>query len=74
MTYDYQCKGCNAKFEVEASFEEKAAGLKPECPECGSARTMQLFSPLGVISGGASRADFEPCGPQCACAAEAMER
>ena len=30
--YDYQCKGCQAVFEVRATFKEKEAGLQPECP------------------------------------------
>lgn len=59
-------------FEVRASLEEKSAGLSPDCPACGSERTVQQFSPVGVITGGA-RPEVEPCGPSCACAEEMRE-
>lgn len=42
--YDYQCKKCQAVFEVRATFKEKEAGLEPECPECHSKKTNQLLT------------------------------
>ena len=42
--YDYQCKQCQAVFEVRATFKEKEAGLEPECPECHSKKTNQLLT------------------------------
>ncbi len=42
--YDYQCKHCKTVFEVRASFKEKEAGLKPECPHCQSKETRQILS------------------------------
>lgn len=46
--YDYQCKQCQAIFEVQATFKEKEAGLEPECPECHSKKTHQLLT-LGLF-------------------------
>ncbi len=63
--YDYQCKGCEAIFEVRATFKEKEAGLEPECPECHSKRTRQLLAPglfLRHSVDGASLA-LPTCGP-----------
>lgn len=42
--YDYQCQHCRKVFEVRASFKERAAGLKPECPRCQSLETRQLLT------------------------------
>ena len=42
--YDYQCKKCQAVFEVRAPLKEKEAGLEPECPECHSKKTNQLLT------------------------------
>lgn len=54
--YDYQCKKCQAVFEVRATFKEKEAGLKPECPECHSKKTQQVLTTgllLRVVGNGA---------------------
>ena len=42
--YDYQCKKCQAVFEVRATFKEKEAELEPGCPECHSKKTNQLLT------------------------------
>lgn len=41
--YDYQCQDCQTIFEVRATFQEKEAGLQPECPHCQGQRTHQLL-------------------------------
>ncbi|SIQ40855.1 putative regulatory protein, FmdB family [Alkalispirochaeta americana] len=51
MTYEYQCEKCGNTFDVTASIAEKAAGLEPACPECGSKQTSQLFGGVGILSG-----------------------
>ena len=44
-TYEYRCKACGHTFEVTESIsrhtEKKRA---PECPECESTRTRQVYS------------------------------
>jgi putative FmdB family regulatory protein len=47
--YEYQCQDCQAAFEVRASFEEKEAGLKPECPHCQSKQTRQVLSSGPIV-------------------------
>jgi putative FmdB family regulatory protein len=42
--YDYQCQHCHTIFEVPATFKEKEAALKPECPHCQSTETRQLLT------------------------------
>ena len=42
--YEYQCQDCQTVFEVRASFKEKEAGLKPECPQCQSKQTRQVLT------------------------------
>ncbi len=49
-TYEYQCKKCKTKIEVEATVEEKSKGLKVKCPKCGSEETEQIFSSFCCIS------------------------
>lgn len=64
--YDYQCNHCQAAFEVRASFQEKALGLKPACPNCQSTETRQVLT-AGLIlhrgdRDGATRQSFS-CNP-----------
>ncbi len=63
--YDYQCQNCLSFFEVRASFKEKEAGLKPECPQCHSPETRQVLTAGLLLNGiGNSAADKVPaCGP-----------
>jgi len=43
--YEYRCKECEKVFTVRQSISEHESGRKkPECPECGSRRTVQLMS------------------------------
>ncbi len=63
--YDYQCQDCQMVFEVRATFKEKEAGLKPECPRCKSKETHQLLTSgllLRQTGDGASLA-LPGCGP-----------
>lgn len=63
--YDYQCQQCETVFEVRATFKEKEAGLKPECPHCQSKKTRQLLTSglfLRKSDDGASF-DLPACGP-----------
>ncbi len=64
--YDYQCKHCKTVFEVRASFKEKEAGLKPECPHCQSKETRQLLSSGLFLRRGDDGAAMElpGCNPQ----------
>jgi putative FmdB family regulatory protein len=65
-TYDYQCQECGHTFEVRATISQKAAGLKPECPECHSTATQQAFrSMMFIRSGDGGEATSMPlaCGP-----------
>jgi putative FmdB family regulatory protein len=60
--YDYQCKQCQAIFEVRASICEKEAGLAPICPTCESQQTQQLITSGLVLRSGAGQ--MRPgCGP-----------
>ncbi|TVQ40070.1 MAG: zinc ribbon domain-containing protein [Spirochaetaceae bacterium] len=51
MTYEYRCRKCDTSFDVMATLAEKAAGLQPKCPNCGSKQTAQVFGMVGVLSG-----------------------
>ena len=63
--YDYQCQQCQTVFEVRASFKEKEAGLKPECPQCHSKKTHQrLTSGLFLRhSDDSASLELPMCGP-----------
>ena len=63
--YDYQCKQCQAIFEVRATFKEKEAGLEPECLACHSKKTHQLLT-SGLFlrkSGDGTDVTWQGCGP-----------
>lgn len=64
MTYEYRCKECGAGFEVTASVAEKEAGLRPNCPSCGSTEAVQVFGAIGILSAG-SRGVPATMGPGC---------
>jgi putative FmdB family regulatory protein len=48
--YDFRCKHCEHTFTVRASFQEKEAGLRPECPVCNAVETQQLLT-AGIFIG-----------------------
>lgn len=63
-TYDYRCQHCGSVFEVFATFKQKEAGLHPECPECHSKKTEQIFRSLNIVRGSGGVPTPPPvCGP-----------
>lgn len=44
-TYVYQCRACNATFEITQSLADHDAAT-PNCPECGSAEVGQTPAPF----------------------------
>jgi putative FmdB family regulatory protein len=44
--YDYQCEKCGAVFEVQRAMSDDS---KVKCHACGSARTVQIYSPAPVV-------------------------
>ncbi|PWH14163.1 MAG: FmdB family transcriptional regulator [Anaerolineae bacterium] len=42
-TYVYKCEDCQSEFEAFASIQKKESGWKPDCPRCGSSKTVQSF-------------------------------
>lgn len=45
-TYDYQCDGCEHKFELFQSIKDSP---KKKCPECGKAKLRRLFGTGAAI-------------------------
>ena len=61
--YEYYCQDCEKRFDVKASIQEREKGLKVNCPDCGSCKTIQLLSSFFTFSkGGGSKFDGG-CGP-----------
>lgn len=44
-TYEYACKACDHRFEIEQSFHDDAL---TDCPECSGA-LRKVFSAAGII-------------------------
>lgn len=50
--YDYTCDDCKHVFTISERMDDHATGKGrkeakgPECPECGSRDTRQVFSPF----------------------------
>ncbi|MGC8765870.1 MAG: FmdB family zinc ribbon protein [Brevinematia bacterium] len=66
--YEYVCTECGNKFEVFATLTEKEKGLKPECPKCGSIKTVRFFGGLNFIkTSGGGFTSGSGCGPGCGC-------
>jgi putative FmdB family regulatory protein len=69
--YDFRCKECGHAFTLRASFQEKDAGLQPECPVCHALETQQLLTAgifIGQASAGNGRSQPLPMsGPACGC-------
>jgi len=62
-TYEYLCQDCEKKFDMKATIQEKENGLKVNCPNCGSTKTVQILSNFFTFSKG-SGSDFGGgCGP-----------
>ncbi|MDT8305597.1 MAG: zinc ribbon domain-containing protein [Anaerolineae bacterium] len=67
--YDFCCQQCGHPFTVRASFEEKDAGLHPECPVCQARETQQVLT-AGIFIGQAAAGNDRsspPMGPGCGC-------
>lgn len=57
MTYDYFCKNCEKKFEVEQSIKENPLS---DCPNCGAEGSLKRLISGGsgfVLRGGGWAAD-----------------
>jgi len=69
MIYEYVCSDCQSKFDVYATLAEKEKGLKPECPNCHSQKTIQVFGSFATFSrdteGGSGFSSMPGCGPVC---------
>ncbi len=64
-TYEYECRDCGRVFEVSATLKQKAAGLRPECPECHGTRVQRAFRSLVLIrnNGGTAAPPSGGCCP-----------
>jgi len=64
-TYEYFCQACERKFDVNATVQEKEKGLRVDCPNCGSAKTVQILGKFYTFSRSkGSSSDFGGrCGP-----------
>jgi putative FmdB family regulatory protein len=56
--YDYQCQDCESVFTLRLSISAYTAGVKPQCPTCGSGRATRRLGAVNVLgdsrTGGAS--------------------
>jgi len=68
--YEYRCSECRTTFEVRRAASEASAPAL--CP-AGHATTRRVYPAFGTIGRAARDAATPPapCGPGCACAAEA---
>jgi putative FmdB family regulatory protein len=51
--YDFRCKQCGHSFTMRASFQQKDAGLQPECPVCHAPETQSVLT-AGIFIGQAA--------------------
>lgn len=49
MTYEYQCRECQAKWEAEQRISEEPMKV---CPECGKHAAMRLISKTSFVLNG----------------------
>lgn len=64
--YIFKCNECENTYEINASINEKEAGLKPKCPRCSSENSRQLITSVFSIrggGGGGGNMPFGGCGP-----------
>jgi len=45
-TYEYACKACDHRFDIEQSFYDDAL---TDCPECSGGTLRKVFSAAGII-------------------------
>ena len=62
-TYEYFCQDCEKKFDMKATIQEKEKGLKVNCPECGSNKTVRVFGNFFTFSKGSETDSGGGCGP-----------
>jgi putative FmdB family regulatory protein len=49
--YDFKCGRCSCLMSINATLQEKEAGLAPVCPHCGSKQMEQQFHSVSLSSG-----------------------
>ena len=49
--YDYQCPDCGNAFTLRLSISAYTAGVKVECPACGSAPATRRLGAVNVLGG-----------------------
>ena len=64
--YIFACENCEKTYEVQATMQEKDAGLKPNCPDCHSDRSRQLIATSFSIRKGDSNVTMG-CNPGGGC-------
>jgi putative FmdB family regulatory protein len=62
-TYAYRCEECGRRFDVQASFAEKQAGLEPACPSCEGMRVKQVITAGLLIRSGPRSGISSGCAP-----------
>jgi len=60
-TYEFICPTCWTRFDVFASMADQERGIDPPCPKCGATGARQIFSSVGISTGGKNRSS--PCCP-----------
>lgn len=48
--YEYICRKCKKKTEIETTISQKEKGLDVKCPSCGAGDMERVFTPLMVSS------------------------
>ena len=64
--YLFACEDCGRTYEIQASMQDKEAGLKPNCPDCDSERSRQLIATSFSIRKG-SGDSTSGCNPGSGC-------
>ena len=59
--YEYQCTGCDTRFEVLQRVGQGAEGLS--CPDCGENEVEKEYSTFAGCVGGASSPGAGACAP-----------
>ncbi len=63
--YDFYCEECHFPFAIRATFQQKEAGLRPECPQCRGQQVRQVITAALLLhSSGREPSNNRPtCGP-----------
>ena len=59
--YEYQCAGCDTRFEVLQRVGQGSEGL--ECPDCGETEVEKEYSTFAGCVAGSSPAGGGACAP-----------